>query len=164
MKKIEMPCKVFRLWLSGACFVSNGYRHWSSIVSKKVWGRPILCKVQRAWRRETHFLCLPILLPFSRWSNHWKWNFLMSPSPDTLMMPVHLVCFAKIKLYFSSLKLFSPGQRYSPDPPKIILILHPDNPESRILFDLCHRFKFCTGVRYVGYFIMNDEFNIYWLE
>ena len=35
-----------------------------------------------------------------------------------------------IGLYFNSLKLFSLGRGYYPEPSKSVLIIHPDNPEA----------------------------------
>ena len=38
------------------------------------------------------------------------------------------------------------------------------NPETVKQFDLCHRFKICTGARYLGGFISEHEFKCDWLQ
>ena len=37
--------------------------------------------------------------------------------------------FTNVELYFNLLKQFRPGHGYYPEPSKIVLIMHPDNPK-----------------------------------
>ena len=56
------------------------------------------------------------------------------------------------------------GRRYYPKPSKFILIGHPDNLESGKTFGLSHEFKVCTGARYLGGFIREDESKHDWMK
>ena len=42
--------------------------------------------------------------------------------------------------------------------------MYPDNIEARKLFDLRHGFKVCTGVRYFGGFVGDDDPKRDWLQ
>ena len=45
-----------------------------------------------------------------------------------------------------------PGRGYYTKPSKSVLIVHPENLETRKYFGVCHNFKVCTGARYLcGY-------------
>ena len=72
--------------------------------------------------------------------------------------------FAKIETYFNYLKHQGTGRGYYPEPSKIVLIVHPENLEARILFDTHHVFKMCTGRRYIKSYIGDDESKRNWLR
>ena len=65
--------------------------------------------------------------------------------------------FARIDTYFDFLMHQGPGRGYYPELSKSILILHPENPESRKLFGAHHRFKVCMGTHYLGGYIKDDK-------
>ena len=65
--------------------------------------------------------------------------------------------FGNIKLYFNSLKYSGLVCGYYPDPSKIFLIVHTDNPESGKQFFLRHGFKFCIDAHNLGGFIGDDN-------
>ena len=75
-----------------------------------------------------------------------------------------LIMFSNVELYFNLLKRFGPGCGYCPKPSKIILAVHPDNLEARKRFGLSYGFKVCTGARYIGGFIKDDESKHEWLK
>ena len=64
--------------------------------------------------------------------------------------------FDNIRLYFNLLKQFVLGHEYYPEPFKIVIIVHPNNVESRKDFGLRHGFTVCTGAHYLGCFIGDD--------
>ena len=70
--------------------------------------------------------------------------------------------FTRIEAYFNSLKRNGPGRGYHPEPSKIVLIVHLNNPESGNGISLCHGFKVCAGTRYLGGYIGDDEFKRDW--
>ena len=72
--------------------------------------------------------------------------------------------FNNIGLYFNSLKYFIPGCKYYPKPPKIVLIVHPDNPAAGKEFGDRHGFKVCTSVLCLGGFIGDDKSKHEWLK
>ena len=51
----------------------------------------------------------------------------------------------------------------NPTPPQNVLIMHLDNIYTRKLFGLHHGFKICTGARYLGGFIRDDNSKCDWL-
>ena len=65
--------------------------------------------------------------------------------------------FKNIGFYFNLLKRFGLCCEYCPKPPKIVLIVQPNNLESRKRYVLIHGFKVCTGARYLGGYIGDDE-------
>ena len=72
--------------------------------------------------------------------------------------------FTNVDLYFNSLNRFGPGCGYFPEPSKIILIVHPDNLEYIKRSVLSHDFKVCTGARYLGVFIRDDDSKCDWIK
>ena len=46
---------------------------------------------------------------------------------------------------------------YYPEPSKKVFIVHLDNIKDRKRFGLCHGFHVCTGARYLGIFIRDDN-------
>ena len=65
--------------------------------------------------------------------------------------------FENLERYFNILKCNGPAWGYYPDPTKIIMILHPNNLEAEELLFRCRGFKVCTGARYLGGYIGDDE-------
>ena len=61
--------------------------------------------------------------------------------------------FAKVELYYNSLKRFCLICGYYPKPYKRVLIVYLDNLEPIKCIGFSHRFKVCTGARYLGVFI-----------
>ena len=80
---------------------------------------------------------------------------LKSTYPD-VMQPWYvdnagaLGMFDHLEKYFKALRRNGSEQGYFPDPTKSILAVHPQNLESGEEFRQCHRFKVCTGARYIG--------------
>ena len=65
--------------------------------------------------------------------------------------------FTRLETYFDSLKRQGPGRGYYPKPSKSVLIIRLENIEAGKVFGAHHRFKVCTGTRYLGSYISNDE-------
>ena len=55
------------------------------------------------------------------------------------------------------------GHEYHLEISKSVLVVHPDNIEDGNVFGACHGFKVCTGVRYLGIYIGDDESKCDWL-
>ena len=72
--------------------------------------------------------------------------------------------FANVELYFNFIKQLRPGRGCYPETSKRVLIVYPYNIQSRELFGLRHKFKVCTGARYLGSFIGDEKFKCDWLD
>ena len=57
-----------------------------------------------------------------------------------------------------------PGRGYYTKPSKSVLIVHPENLETRKYFGVCHNFKVCTGARYLCGYIGDDKSKHYLLK
>ena len=57
-----------------------------------------------------------------------------------------------------------PGWGYHPEPTKSVLIVRPENIEAEKVFGQRHRFRVCTGTRYLGGYIGDDESKRNWLR
>ena len=77
---------------------------------------------------------------------------------------VALGTFAIIEAYFHSLKRQGPVQGHYTEPSKSILIVHLGNLNSVKLFGVCHGFKVCTGMHYIGGFVEDNESKHGWLK
>ena len=56
------------------------------------------------------------------------------------------------------------GQGYHPESTKSVLIVRRENIEAEKVFGRRHRFKVCTGARYLGVYIGGNESKIHWLR
>ena len=72
--------------------------------------------------------------------------------------------FARLETYFDSLTLHGLGRGYHLKLSKILLIIHPDNLEDGKLFGVHHVFMVCTGARYLGGYIGDDNYKRDWLR
>ena len=72
--------------------------------------------------------------------------------------------FDNIGLYFNLLKKIGLGSGYYPKPSKSVLIMHLDNSAEGKELGVLHRFKVCTGTRYLGSFIGGNEPKREWLK
>ena len=72
--------------------------------------------------------------------------------------------FSIIETYFNCITRKGPGCGYHPELPQSVLIVHPENPEAKKVFGVRHRFKVCTGARYLGNYIRDDRYKINWLR
>ena len=77
---------------------------------------------------------------------------------------VSLGKFARLATYSDSLTRQGPGFRYYPKPYKSVLIVCPDNLEAGKIFRAHHRFRVCTGARYLGGYIRDDKSKQNWLR
>ena len=96
--------------------------------------------------------------------NHLKWAIPDVTQPWYDDDAGALGKFLRLDIYFDSLTRQVPGQGYYPKPSKNVLILRPDNLEAGKLFGAHHRFKVCTGARYLGGYIGYDESKRDWLR
>ena len=71
--------------------------------------------------------------------------------------------YKNTELYSILLTQFSTGRGYYSEQPKIVLIVHPYNLETGILFGLHHGFEFCTGANYIGGFIGDEKSKHAWM-
>ena len=65
--------------------------------------------------------------------------------------------FARLETYFDSLTLQGLGRGYHPKPTKSELIVRPDNIEAGKMFGVRHRFRVCTGARYLRGYIGDEN-------
>ena len=72
--------------------------------------------------------------------------------------------YDNIKVYFSSLKQFSPGCEYCPKPSKSVQIVLPDNILLGKYFGFHRGFIVFTGKSYLGGYIRDDMSKCYWLQ
>ena len=72
--------------------------------------------------------------------------------------------FARIETYFNLLIRQGLGHWYYSKLSKIVLILHPENIEARKVFGACHKFKVCTGTRYLGGYIGDNNYMSDWMR
>ena len=72
--------------------------------------------------------------------------------------------FAILEIYFDFLTRQGPGRGYQPNPTKSILIVRPENLEARKVFGARHEFRVCTGARYIGGYIGDDDYERDWLR
>ena len=72
--------------------------------------------------------------------------------------------FAILETYFDLLPHQVPVRGYHPKPSKSVLIVCPDNIEAGNFFGRRHGFKVCTGARYLGGYIKDDESKRDWLR
>ena len=72
--------------------------------------------------------------------------------------------FARLETYFDSLTHQGPGQDYHPKPTKSVLIVYPDNLKAGKVFRAPHRFRVCTGARYLEGYIGDGESKRDWLR
>ena len=70
--------------------------------------------------------------------------------------------FERLETYFDSITGQGPGQGYHPKPSKSVLIVRPGNIEAGNVLRRRHRFKVCTGTRYLGVYTRDDESNHVW--
>ena len=72
--------------------------------------------------------------------------------------------FVRLETYFDSLTRQVPGRGYYPKPSKRVLIVRPDNIEAVKVFGARHGFRLCTGARYLGSYIRDDDYKQDWLR
>ena len=72
--------------------------------------------------------------------------------------------FMRLETYFYLLTRKCLGRGYHPEPSKSTLIVCPDNIEAGKVFVARHGFKVCTGARYLGGYILDDESKHDWLK
>ena len=72
--------------------------------------------------------------------------------------------FSRIETYFNLLTFQGLVHGYYPKPSKSVLIVHPENIKAEKYFSARHGFKVCTGARYLGKCIRDDESKSNWLR
>ena len=70
---------------------------------------------------------------------------------------ITLGTFERLESYFDSIKRQGPGWEYYPEPSKSVLIVRLENLDVGKVFGTRHVFKVCTGARYLGGYIGDDE-------
>ena len=156
---------IFRhLWLSGARFVFNFYRHWSSLV---LWNGDGTASFIHSKEGVTHRDPLAMIvygigiLPLI--------NNLKREIPD-VTQPCYadnsgaLGTFVILETCFDLLTCQGLVQGYYTKPSKSVPIVHLENLEAGKLFGACHGFKMFTGARYLGVYIRDDESKRDWLR
>ena len=147
----------------GACFVFNCYHNWSLLILRNGKGTERFLHssedVTQGYPIDMVTYSIGIILLIKRPKaaypdDTYTWYADYSGA---------LGAYGNIELYFNSLKTPVLSRRYHPKPSKIILIVHPDNIETQKLFGLCHGFKVCTGVSYLGSVIRDDKSKRDWL-
>ena len=72
--------------------------------------------------------------------------------------------FARLETYFDSMTHQGLGRGYHLDHTKSVLIVRPENLEARKVFGARHGFRVCTGTRYIGGYIGDNESKHDWLR
>ena len=72
--------------------------------------------------------------------------------------------FAILETYLDSLTRQGPRRRFYPEPSKSKLIVRPENLEAEKKLGARHGFKVCTGARYLGGCIGDNEYKCDWLR
>ena len=149
---------------SGASFVLNCYRHWSSLVlcnnngidsflhSKEgvTQGDPLEMIVYG-------FGILPLI-------NKLKRDILDVTQTWYADDARALGTFAIIETYLNLLTCQGPGRGYYPEPSKSVLIVHPKNIKDRKELGTSNGCKVCKSARYLGGYIRDNESKRNWLR
>ena len=72
--------------------------------------------------------------------------------------------FARIETHFNLRTCQGPGCGYYTEPSKSVLIVNPENLKAGKVFGARHRFKICTGPRYLGGYIGENQCISDWLR
>ena len=72
--------------------------------------------------------------------------------------------FARLETYFDLLTRQGPRRGYHPDPSKSVLTVRPENLKAGKFLGARHGFRVCTGARYLGGYIGDDESKRDWLR
>ena len=159
-----MLWKVRYLWPSGYRCVFNCYLHWSLIVLRNMNGiASFLNSREGATQGDPPSMIaygisiLPLIKNIKRYipdvTQPWYANYV-----------VDLGTFARIETYFNLLTCQGLGRRFYTEPFKRLLIVHPENLEAGKEFGARHRFKVCTGTRYLRGYIEDDKYKIDWMR
>ena len=148
---------VHNLCPSGYCFVFNCYYRWSSLVlgnrnetASFLNSREVVMQGDPLEMISYGIGILPLIKNL-KWEIHdvtqtWYTDYAGS-----------LGTFVKIETYFNSLTLQGLGGGYHPKSSKSILIVHPENIKVGKVFGERHGFKVCTGARYLGGYIGDNQ-------
>ena len=152
-----MLWKVWHLWLSGAPFVFNCYRHWSLLVLWNGNGTASIIHSRDGMMQGYHIAMISYgigILPLIK--------TLKRAIPDGTQ-PWYaddsgaLGTFARVETYIYSLTRQGLERGYHPELSKSVLIVRPENIEARKVFGRCHGFKVFRGARYLGGYIGDEE-------
>ena len=153
--KVGMLRTMRHLWTSGAHFVFNCYRHWSSLV---LWNGNGTASILHSKEGIAYGMgILPLIKNIKR------------AIPD-VTQPWYadnagaLGTFARIITYFDFLTRQNPGRGYHPEPTKSVLIVRLDNLEAGKVFGERLGFRVCTGACDLGSYIGEYESKRDWLR
>ena len=155
---------MFAIYGSLELFLFNCYHHHSSLVLRNVDGTANIMHIREIVTQGCPLAVVAYVIVFLLIIKHLKESYPDFAQPWYADYDGALGTFDNVKLYFNSLKRIVPARGYYPDPTKIILIVHPENPKARKLFFVRCGFKVCTGARYLGGYIRDDKSKRSWLK
>ena len=152
------------LCLSESCFVFNCYRHWSSLILWNGNGMSSFLHSMKGMTQGDPLAMVANGIDVILLIKLLKVRYLGATHPWYADCAGELDAYDNIVLYFISSKKFAPGRGYYPKTSKIVLILHPDNIETRELFGLRHGFNIQAYACYLGSFIKDKNSKRDWLQ
>ena len=96
--------------------------------------------------------------------NNLKWAITGVTQPWYADNARALGTFTRLETYFDSLTRQVPVRVYHPKPTKSVLIVRLENLDTLKVFRARHGFRVCTGVRYLGVYIGDDDSKRDWLR
>ena len=162
--QVGMLWTVRHLWPTGAHFIFNCYSNWLSLVLQNRNGTAsILHSIEGVTQGDTlAMIAYGIgILPLIK---------NLKPAIPDVTQPWYaddagaLGAFARLETYRDSLTRQDPGRGYHPNLTKSVLIVRPENPEAGKVFRARHGYRVCTGTRYLGGYIGEDESKLDWLR
>ena len=148
---------VRHVWPSGACFVFNCYRHWSSLVLRNGNGTTIFLHSKEGVTQGVPLAMIVYEIGILPLIKNLKREIPDAAQPWYYDNARALGMFMRLETYFDSLTCQGPGRGYYPKPSKRILIIRPENLVDVKVFGSRHRFKVCTGKHYLGVYIGDDK-------
>ena len=164
INQIIMLCTVQHVCQSRASFVFNFYYHCSSLILRNMNGTSIFMHSREVVIQGNPLAVIVYTIGILSLIKKLKMEFPGVTHPWYAEDSIVLGIFARFEAYFHWLKVHGPGQGHYPEPSKSVMIVHPNNPESRNLFGLCCGFKVCMGTPYLGGYIGDNDSKCKWMK
>ena len=161
---VVMLWTVRHLWLSGAHFAFNCYCSWSSLVLQNGNGTASILHSREGVTQEYPIEMIVYMIGILPLINNLKQETPDVTHPWYADNSGASGTFARLKTYFDLLTRKIIGQGYHPDLTKSILIVRQENLETGKVFGARHRFRVCTGARYLGGYIGDDNSKRDWMR
>jgi hypothetical protein len=146
-------------WPSGARFMFNLYKHWSTLVIRNNYGSREFLPSQQGVTQGDPIAMLGYALCMLPLTLQLKVEFPEVEKPWYAEYAVSDVEFARIRAMLERLLELGPGYGYHPESSKSIVVVVRHNLERGKVY-----FSDLTGSRYLGGFVGEDEDRDEWLE